>query len=830
MLTFGGQPVIDPALFRAQCVRQGLDTSWLGRANSYRCPIGAKPGQGWVLMSRLDYGLLEEDGLHDLAFALAPGEISGVRNLPRGYRDGLTIKSLLVVGTASLTPGLRGDGGEVLLLQLADRRWLYQNLPINLSYNVPEVPSGDLYPATISGGVTAYTWAQVGQDLWEEVGTSRLGAWPGLPFTPHGTPTNLRYFGGSAIAALEEFLGRLGCALVWNPTTDAFSISRLGVEDADYEQFLADWDAWRVHDADPLAEPRPNVPENVRVLFRKIPYPAGESPFFAVDVATPDEYLADAARAEAGTCHTVHDDLPLYYDSGGTPQNSSDVNDRAQERAEDYARVLACGLDMVQRTFALHAADPRAMPGARVWDVEWHDHGSGFRTVLRRTPLDWMRQFRVPELHNEEIDTWTSSPPAGATVNYTGATINVAGASTVSVGGTTTTTYGSSTSTTYNGLLVVQGPLYFPHHSFASWTSNQTNLSLSGIGNVRLRIASDQHYRELRSIAPGTSPSGRVIYLHNVGNYVILIKHQDSGSTAANRIITTTGNDFFLSPGHAVALVYDATDSRWRVSENSDERLGATGSYLLVSDVNDAEMPRDCHQVRVDPDADGWIITGIAGGRPGLKYNLLNGDSAYSFILSHSDVTSSAANRFFLPNGENVTIPPHAACTVEYDGTSERWRLHHIPPGLKKFNGARAYCSGGKTLTNADEFYSIPMATETFDTDAFHDNATNNTRVTVPSGLPGYYRITARWTPDWQTPALSAGVLFQGRLLLNGATTLDQDEAVAEADASTYLEAVRLLSATDYVELQGLCSSAGCQTYTEEYRTWITMEFLGVEP
>jgi hypothetical protein len=32
---------------------------------------------------------------------------------------------------------------------------------------------------------------------------------------------------------------------------------------------------------------------------------------------------------------------------------------------------------------------------------------------------------------------------------------------------------------------------------------------------------------------------------------------------------------------------------------------------------------------------------------------------------------------------------------------------------------------------------------ESFDTDNFHDNATNNDRITIPTGLGGYYLVTA---------------------------------------------------------------------------------------
>jgi len=56
--------------------------------------------------------------------------------------------------------------------------------------------------------------------------------------------------------------------------------------------------------------------------------------------------------------------------------------------------------------------------------------------------------------------------------------------------------------------------------------------------------------------------------------------------------------------------------------------------------------------------------------------------------------------------------------------------------------------SGQTTLTNGATTYSLVMNSENFDTDGFHDNATNNTRFTVPTGKGGYYQINIRISYD----------------------------------------------------------------------------------
>jgi hypothetical protein len=60
--------------------------------------------------------------------------------------------------------------------------------------------------------------------------------------------------------------------------------------------------------------------------------------------------------------------------------------------------------------------------------------------------------------------------------------------------------------------------------------------------------------------------------------------------------------------------------------------------------------------------------------------------------------------------------------------------------GAPTFHGARALIAS-QSIPN---FTPTRLAadTEDFDTDGYHDNVTNNGRLTVPSGLAGYYLVT----------------------------------------------------------------------------------------
>lgn len=59
------------------------------------------------------------------------------------------------------------------------------------------------------------------------------------------------------------------------------------------------------------------------------------------------------------------------------------------------------------------------------------------------------------------------------------------------------------------------------------------------------------------------SSGRRVVWLKNVGDEDLVVKHQSASSGAANRITTHTGSDITLTTGQILALVYDDDEAEW---------------------------------------------------------------------------------------------------------------------------------------------------------------------------------------------------------------------------------------------------------------------------
>ncbi len=123
------------------------------------------------------------------------------------------------------------------------------------------------------------------------------------------------------------------------------------------------------------------------------------------------------------------------------------------------------------------------------------------------------------------------------------------------------------------------------------------------------------------------------------------------------------------------------------------------------------------------------------------------------------------------------------------------------------FVGCRLYKTGAQTISNATTT-AITWNAEVFDTDSFHDNVTNNSRITIPSGKGGKYIFGAQWT--WAGNTTSFRTAY---FTVNGA---QDKEAYSTIDPSVYsgranyvLQDVLSLSAGDYVELKCYQNSGG---------------------
>jgi hypothetical protein len=158
------------------------------------------------------------------------------------------------------------------------------------------------------------------------------------------------------------------------------------------------------------------------------------------------------------------------------------------------------------------------------------------------------------------------------------------------------------------------------------------------------------------------------------------------------------------------------------------------GQYSYLKDTNALEYYDGANWVGA-PVGDITAVTagtGISGGGSSGDVTITN--SMATAIDAKGDlVVGTGADAFSrLAVGANGTIAVADSTTA----TGLKWAVSGNVPTC------RVYASSSQSISNATDT-KIAFANETFDTDGFHSNVTNNTRITIPAGLAGYYRVTA---------------------------------------------------------------------------------------
>lgn len=124
--------------------------------------------------------------------------------------------------------------------------------------------------------------------------------------------------------------------------------------------------------------------------------------------------------------------------------------------------------------------------------------------------------------------------------------------------------WGAGTKNVFCAGLASAGQVWFNDLTPAQITLDQNDYAPAGIveGTTVLRLSTDQP-RSITGIAGGRD--GRILTVVNVSANVdgdLVLRNEHTGSLAANRL--AFGFDVVLEPNEAVALIYDATASRWR--------------------------------------------------------------------------------------------------------------------------------------------------------------------------------------------------------------------------------------------------------------------------
>lgn len=176
-----------------------------------------------------------------------------------------------------------------------------------------------------------------------------------------------------------------------------------------------------------------------------------------------------------------------------------------------------------------------------------------------------------------------------------------------------------------------------------------------------------------------------------------------------------------------------------------------------------------------------------------IPLTILDSDGVPKEIVYLTAYTAAATTGTISRSQEGTSGVTHAAGVAIVHGPTVT--------DVAKTIGASAYLSSAQN-TSTGTGLMVPLQSETFDSDAFHDTVTNNTRMTIPAGGDGMYVVSGQVTYASNVTGYRSAIITK-----NGATTGPQ--AVVPGVGSQRALATTILSlvAGDYIELRAFQDS-----------------------
>ena len=190
------------------------------------------------------------------------------------------------------------------------------------------------------------------------------------------------------------------------------------------------------------------------------------------------------------------------------------------------------------------------------------------------------------------------------------------------------------------------------------------------------------------------------------------------------------------------------------------------------------------------------VNTRIPIGSSGQHLTVVAGVPAWATASDQTPLTTKGDLLGF--STLDARIPIGANDTVLTADSTESLGLKWAAPAAAGFVGAKVFTTANQTISNNTQT-TVNFNSEDFDTNTFHDNSTNNSRLTIPAGKGGYYAITGQIILG----SAAAEVRQQLKILKNGSMVLISEIGGFAGSVQPNISVATIvnLAATDYVEL-----------------------------
>jgi hypothetical protein len=133
-------------------------------------------------------------------------------------------------------------------------------------------------------------------------------------------------------------------------------------------------------------------------------------------------------------------------------------------------------------------------------------------------------------------------------------------------------------------------------------------------------------------------------------------------------------------------------------------------------------------------------VPASGGGSPTVSWNATYYAAPGAYVPFNTLAGLQAWTTAAIGQHATVISDPTPANNGDYAWNGTAWAPASPAVPVCRLTTTAAGSTAGSSTTNS----RLPFNAETFDPYNMHDNVTNNSRITVPSGFSGYYRVTAK--------------------------------------------------------------------------------------
>ena len=232
-------------------------------------------------------------------------------------------------------------------------------------------------------------------------------------------------------------------------------------------------------------------------------------------------------------------------------------------------------------------------------------------------------------------------------------------------------------------------------------------------------------------------------------------------------------------------------------------------------------------------DGAAWVASGATGDIEGVTagIGISGGGTSGTVTVTNSMATAIDAKGDLVPGtgadtfarlavGANGTV----LTADSAEATGLKWAT---PASGSTFVGVALYKNNSTSFTSPN-YTVIPWNQEEFDTNTFHDNATNNTRITIPSGKAGYYLITAQATISSANTSQSRSITLwkNGSLYKQEYGNVSGYYNGVGQDYTIGFAYTLNLAVSDYIEVK-YYQNSGVTIPCDQYTNQFTATYLG---